>query len=37
VNNIFDREYFVSAHGGVDIDNTPGAPRNAQLSLKLKF
>lgn len=37
VNNIFDREYFASAHGGVDIDNTPGAPRNAQLSLKLKF
>jgi catecholate siderophore receptor len=37
VNNIFDREYFVSAHGSVDIDNTPGAPRNAQLSLKLKF
>lgn len=37
VNNIFDREYFASAHGGVDNDNTPGAPRNAQLSLKLKF
>lgn len=37
VNNLFDREYFVSAHGGVDIDNTPGAPRNAQLSLKVKF
>lgn len=37
VNNIFDREYFASAHGGVDLDNTPGAPRNAQLSLKLKF
>lgn len=37
VNNLFDREYFASAHGGVDIDNTPGAPRNAQLSLKLKF
>ncbi len=37
VNNIFDREYFESAHGSVDIDNTPGAPRNAQLSLKLKF
>lgn len=37
VNNLFDREYFESAHGSVDIDNTPGAPRNAQLSLKLKF
>lgn len=37
VNNLFDREYFASAHGGVDIDNTPGAPRNAQLSLKLTF
>ena len=37
VNNIFDREYFESAHGSVDIDNTPGTPRNVQLSLKLKF
>ncbi len=37
VNNLFDRKYFESAHGGADLYNTPGAPRNAQLSLKLKF
>jgi catecholate siderophore receptor len=37
VNNLFDRRYFVSAHGGADLYNTPGAPRNALLTLKLKF
>ncbi len=37
VNNLFDRRYFESAHGGADLYNTPGAPRNAQLTLKLKF
>lgn len=37
VNNLFDRGYFESAHGSADLYNTPGAPRNAQLTLKLKL
>jgi len=37
VNNIFDKRYFISAHGGADLYNTPGAPMNALLSLRLKF
>ena len=37
LNNIFDKEYFISAHGGADLYNTYGAPRSAMLSLKLKY
>ncbi|MDI1308868.1 MAG: TonB-dependent siderophore receptor [Methylotenera sp.] len=37
LNNIFDREYFISAHGGADLYNTYGSPRSALLSLKLKY
>jgi len=37
LNNIFDKEYFISAHGGADLYNTFGAPRSALLSLKLKY
>ncbi|MCB5184804.1 TonB-dependent siderophore receptor [Methylobacillus gramineus] len=37
VNNLMDKEYFISAHGGADLYNTPGAPRSAWLSLTLKL
>lgn len=37
VNNLFDRRYFVSAHGGSNILNLPGAPRNAQVTLRVRF
>ena len=37
INNIFDKEYFISAHGGADLYNTYGAPRSALLSLRLKY
>lgn len=37
LNNLFDKEYFISAHGGADLYNTYGAPRSALLSFKLKY
>jgi len=37
LNNLLDKEYYISAHGGADLYNTPGAPRSALLSLRLKF
>ena len=35
--NLFDREYFVSAHGGVNILNLPGAPRSALLTARWQW
>jgi catecholate siderophore receptor len=35
VENLFDREYFASAHNNNNI--TPGAPRAAWLSMRLDF
>lgn len=37
VNNVGNTRYFESAHGGADNYNTPGAPRNVEASLRLKF
>jgi len=37
VENLFDKRYFASAHGGVDGYNTPGAPRIVSVTLDYKF
>ena len=37
VTNLFDREYFVSAHGSVNILNLPGAPRAALLTARWQW
>ena len=37
LNNLTDKRYFISSHGGADLYNTPGAPRSALLTLRLKF
>ncbi|HZV98567.1 MAG TPA: TonB-dependent siderophore receptor [Methylophilaceae bacterium] len=37
LNNLTDKRYFISSHGSADLYNTPGAPRSALLSVKLKF
>lgn len=37
LNNVSNKRYFESAHGGADNYNTPGAPRNFEASLRLKF
>ncbi|HEV8696037.1 MAG TPA: TonB-dependent siderophore receptor [Lysobacter sp.] len=37
VENLFDKRYFVSAHGGVDGYNTPGAPRTFSVTLDYRF
>lgn len=37
VNNLLDKEYYISAHGSVDVLNTPGAPMNALLTFKIKI
>lgn len=37
INNIFDRGYIVSGHGTSPNLNTPGAPRNAQLTARYNF
>ncbi|MEE9101910.1 TonB-dependent siderophore receptor [Pseudomonas nitroreducens] len=34
--NVFDRDYYVSAHGSVDLI-TPGAPRTLEASLNYRF
>jgi catecholate siderophore receptor len=35
--NITDKEYFVSGHGASNNLNAPGAPRTAELTLRLHF
>lgn len=35
--NLFDKRYFVSAHGGSDGFNTPGAPRTYSVTLDYRF
>lgn len=35
--NLLDKRYFASAHGGVDGYNTPGAPRTVSVTLDYKF
>jgi catecholate siderophore receptor len=37
INNLFDRKYIVSGHGVVPNLNTPGAPRNVQLTARYNF
>ncbi|OGB26588.1 MAG: TonB-dependent receptor [Burkholderiales bacterium RIFCSPLOWO2_02_FULL_57_36] len=37
INNLFDRKYIVSGHGTVTNLNTPGAPRNVQLTARYSF
>jgi catecholate siderophore receptor len=37
VDNLFNREYFVSAKAGSDNSNYPGAPRNANLRVDYRF
>lgn len=37
INNLFDRKYIVSGHGVVTNLNTPGAPRNVQLTARYNF
>lgn len=37
VNNLFDRKYIASGHGTVPNLNTPGAPRNVQLTARYNF
>ena len=37
VNNLFDREYFVSGHGSSKLLNMPGAPRNARVTARYRF
>jgi catecholate siderophore receptor len=37
INNLFDREYIVSGHGVAPNLNTPGAPRNVQLTARYNF
>jgi len=37
INNLFDRKYIVSGHGTVTNLNTPGAPRNVQLTARYRF
>ncbi|MDB6062240.1 MAG: TonB-dependent siderophore receptor family protein 13 [Verrucomicrobiaceae bacterium] len=37
VRNLFNREYIGSAHGSSPNLNLPGAPRNATVSVRLKF
>ncbi|MET3053816.1 TonB-dependent siderophore receptor [Pseudomonas alkylphenolica] len=34
--NVFDRDYYASAHGSVDLI-TPGAPRTLELSINYRF
>ncbi|MDO5056907.1 MAG: TonB-dependent siderophore receptor [Lautropia sp.] len=35
--NLFDRAYYVSAHGFASNYNMPGAPRSVQLTLRYRF
>lgn len=35
--NLIDKEYFVSGHGASNNLNAPGAPRTAELTLRLQF
>lgn len=37
INNLFDRGYIVSGHGTSPNLNTPGAPRNVQLTARYNF
>jgi catecholate siderophore receptor len=37
VNNLFNRKYIVSGHGSSPKLNTPGAPRNVQLTARYNF
>lgn len=37
INNLFDRKYIVSGHGFSPNLNTPGAPRNIQLTARYNF
>jgi catecholate siderophore receptor len=37
INNLFDRKYIVSGHGVAPNLNTPGAPRNVQLTARYNF
>ncbi|RMH88385.1 TonB-dependent receptor [Lysobacter pythonis] len=37
VENLFDKRYYASAHGGVDGFNTPGAPRTYGVSVDYQF
>jgi catecholate siderophore receptor len=37
VNNLFNRKYIVSGHGSSPNLNTPGAPRNVQLTARYNF
>ncbi|RJG01668.1 TonB-dependent receptor [Noviherbaspirillum sedimenti] len=37
LNNLLDRKYIVSGHGTSPNLNLPGAPRNAQLTARVKF
>jgi catecholate siderophore receptor len=37
VENLFDKRYFTSAHGGSDGFNTPGAPRTYGVTVDYRF
>lgn len=37
LNNLFNRDYFVSGHSGANDSNLPGDPINAQLALRYRF
>ncbi|WP_336168328.1 TonB-dependent receptor [Acinetobacter sp. 161(2023)] len=37
LNNLFDRDYFVSGHSGANDSNMMGDPLNAQIALRYRF
>ncbi len=37
LNNLFDRDYFVSGHSGANDSNMMGDPLNAQVALRYRF
>ena len=37
LNNVFDRDYFVSGHSGANDSNMMGDPLNAQIALRYRF
>ncbi|MEN8269925.1 TonB-dependent siderophore receptor [Acinetobacter baumannii] len=37
LNNLFDRDYFVSGHSGANDSNMMGVPLNAQVALRYRF
>jgi catecholate siderophore receptor len=37
LNNLFDRDYFVSGHSRANDSNMMGDPLNAQIALRYRF